>query len=389
MTRDRRYRTAAALAACLLLAACARPAKVPARARAPRPAGRAPVTSSVASANAIVPSYVHMVTAQNGWGVGAGIFLTRDGGRRWADVTPPGATATWPEFPDQISIPNASTAWVVGQLAQGEALYRTTTAGGSWQNVRLPAVNVRIDGLYFTSYTGVSIAATSAQDAWLLAILAQAAGTEYAELYQTTDGGQIWEAQGSWVGGDSTVLVAQTSTSLWLGVYGAETTNSASVSHSADGGERWQDVRLPVPGAYQQNFFGTLGPQFFNAEDGLIPVLPGVSPAVLIFDSTVDGGQSWQASTPLVVHTLKQVYAFADAEHGWVATGQQVVATTDGGQSWHALTPTGNAPVPQDIQQLDFVSPSTGWAVAVSGGKAQLWRTQDGGAAWTELGSTS
>ncbi len=336
----------------------------------------------------MVPSYIHMVTAQDGWGVGTGISITRDGGRRWTTVTPPGVTATWPEFPDQISLPDASTAWVVGQLAQGEALYRTTTAGSSWQNVRLPAVDVQIGGVRFTSYQGVSIDATSGQDAWVLLILAQAAGTEYAELYQTADGGRSWAPRGGWVGGDSTVLSAQGPTSLWLGVYGVATTDWATVSHSSDGGATWQGVRLPVPQTYQPNAFGTLAPQFFTAQTGLIPVLPGVSPTVLIFDTTADGGRTWRATASLVVHTVKQVYAFADAVHGWVATGQELVATTDGGQTWRAVTPTGSAPAPQDLQQLDFISPTTGWAIAVSGGQTQLWRTQDGGSAWTELGAT-
>lgn len=379
---------AAAMAVAIGLAGCGPSHR--SAANAPRHTAAKTGKSSASGATPaapIVPAYLDMRSAQAGWGTGPGVYITADGGGRWTAVTPPDANAQWPTFPDQIATPDAQTAWVVGQLAQGIVLYRTTDAGAHWQQVRLPAVNVRFNGLHFTGYTGAAIAATSGQDAWLFLILAQAAGTEYAATYQTTNGGSSWTALGNWTGGDTTAIGVQSPTSLWLGQYTAVTTNTAAVSHTSNAGRTWQPVALPIPKADQHTFYGTLQPLFFSAQDGVIPILPGLTPAVLVFDSTQDGGRTWTTSTPVVVHTIRQVYGFADAQHGWVATGEELLATSDGGQSWHAVVPHSRAPAPQDVRQLDFVSPTTGWAVASQSGGIQLWETQDGGRDWSELGS--
>ena len=384
-------RAGAGMLATMLLAGCGPAATKGAastHSSAPGAAAKSSGTSAAAAAGPI-PTYLDMLSAQDGWGTGPGIYVTQDGGTAWKTVTPPNTHAQWPQFPDELAAPDANTAWVVGQLSQGVVLYRTADAGAQWQAVTLPKVDVSLNGLHFTSYTGAAIAATSSQDAWLLLILAQAAGTEYAEIYHTTTGGARWSAMGPWVGGDTTAMGIQSPTSLWLGQYEAFTTAAAPVSHSTDAGATWQSIALPVPKAYQQNSFGTLQPEFFSVEDGIVPVLPGVSPTVLVFDTTTNGGKTWTPGTPLVVHTIKQVYGFADALHGWVATGQELLATQNGGQQWQVVVPKSRAPAPQDVQQLDFVSATTGWAVASAGGTSQLWRTQDGGATWTELGTTS
>jgi photosystem II stability/assembly factor-like uncharacterized protein len=67
---------------------------------------------------------------------------------------------------------------------------------------------------------------------------------------------------------------------------------------------------------------------------------------------------------------------FADANHGWAAGANRIMATSDGGHSW-----TRQYSGPAALRQVDFTDASHGWAV----GPGTLLRTTDGGATWTAL----
>lgn len=70
------------------------------------------------------------------------------------------------------------------------------------------------------------------------------------------------------------------------------------------------------------------------------------------------------------------IFSFADAEYGWLARGQQILATRDGGRTWQ---PVGA--LPAAILRLDLVSHEYGWA----GTALSTFATSDGGATWQVL----
>ena len=90
-------------------------------------------------------------------------------------------------------------------------------------------------------------------------------------------------------------------------------------------------------------------------------------------------------------------YAFTDASHGWLAVGKSILATSDGGLRW-----TRRAEAPDWVSQLDFVSPTRGWAVvqnrqgvradgsvrSLPYDRESLWMTQDGGRSWRQVSTT-
>lgn len=115
-----------------------------------------------------------------------------------------------------------------------------------------------------------------------------------------------------------------------------------------------------------------------------------------------DGGRSWQVVTPPEASTPGQATAFfLDSQQAWASiypsnTGSdqptRVWASQDGGQSWQASQPL----VPGGLEdtfggkQLIFLDPSNGWLVLQHGAAAgsapiSLYRTDDGGLNWRRI----
>lgn len=73
-----------------------------------------------------------------------------------------------------------------------------------------------------------------------------------------------------------------------------------------------------------------------------------------------------------------RAYAFADADHGWLALGVKIFATSDGGKSW-----LGQFQVDSRVKDIGFVSPQVGWIELQNG----YLVTRDGGATWQRADS--
>jgi photosystem II stability/assembly factor-like uncharacterized protein len=80
-------------------------------------------------------------------------------------------------------------------------------------------------------------------------------------------------------------------------------------------------------------------------------------------------------------------FSFLSATTGFVEESNgAVLLTTDGGQTLQAKTPVplnGGTPA-----RLDFVSPTTGFAVTGGGSGGRIFRTTDGANSWTQVGSS-
>jgi photosystem II stability/assembly factor-like uncharacterized protein len=129
------------------------------------------------------------------------------------------------------------------------------------------------------------IALLNAQVGWLLVGKGTATGSEAVDVLHTSDGGANWKvisvsnyktvnnSAAIPFGGDKSGLSFVNATTGWV-------TGFTPVDHFAwlyvthDGGVTWQHQPIPLPGdAFQVS---TLPPIFFNATDGILPVvLPG------------------------------------------------------------------------------------------------------------------
>lgn len=94
---------------------------------------------------------------------------------------------------------------------------------------------------------------------------------------------------------------------------------------------------------------------------------------------TTDTGNTWQPVPNLINHEWYSVF-FLNEQQGWCATKDSLFRTTNGGAAW-----TGRKVTNDYIFTVFFATPSNGWLASDS----SVYRTADGGATWskTSLGS--
>lgn len=333
-------------------------------------------------------SQVRMVDASTGWlatttqvgqnVVASRIFHTTNGGLSWMDVTPP----TMPVGQLTPSFLSATTAWVgvgtgVFTPSSSQAHFFFTTNGGlSW----------RVSVLVVTpsaAMPGIQTAFSDTQYGWVLDDTGVAAGSVFAVLSRTTDGGASWVQDPHplpFPDGPDTFSVTSRSTGWTTGNMGAFTV--PVVGRTIDGGATWSEQRLAAFLSSSSVGYTTLPPTFFSAADGLLPVqaapfsASSSHPLMLDVYVTHNGGVTWQATRPVAAATA----AFLTAEQGWATDGTTLSGTTNGGHTWHGITPGGPF---QHVTSLDFVSPDSGWAIVQGGSSSALLHTTDGGQSWT------
>jgi photosystem II stability/assembly factor-like uncharacterized protein len=91
---------------------------------------------------------------------------------------------------------------------------------------------------------------------------------------------------------------------------------------------------------------------------------------------STDGGKTWKAIKDKV-GGMGCILAFADAETGWLGSGNKFEMTTDGGATWKALA------LPEGVNKVAAISLRTktdGYLVDENG---VLHITQDGGKSWS------
>jgi photosystem II stability/assembly factor-like uncharacterized protein len=167
-------------------------------------------------------------------------------------------------------------------------------------------------------------------------------------------------------------------------------------------GRTWTDVT--PPGLSQQT-----GDHVITGFYGLTPadawvIYGGVSDSsAQHLAATTDGGRHWTtvATTPSVTinqYTYHCGVDFVTAQDGWCQAEPPFVGsesvylwhTTDGGRRWQLISRTtpeggtaGALPYGGD-KNIQFLSPTTGWAIFASPRTAPLYETTDGGRTWVK-----
>ena len=339
-------------------------------------------------------STIRMLNTTQGWASNqTAVFTTSDGGHTWKCVTPAGMQTQTGVIGDFM---DASHAWITADLLAGGntiSIWRTSDGGQSWQSSTISANEPQVgDAPHFVN----------TQDGWLEVINGgPGAGSESAEIFQTTDGGQTWNvvantnnsASGLPAEGLKTGISFKDTLNGWATGTDASNTPWLYVTH--DGGKTWQKQTLPdLPGAIGTAAtaisYQTTPPVFFG-NTGLLPVfitgqLAQNQPVngFLLYHTT-NGGQSWYTdwkSNPATLTSFatnqNELY-IADPLHAWagVANSNAIYATSDGGESWQELgTHFGPA------SDISFVNPSDGWAFLSNVGPVS---TIDGGVNWKIL----
>lgn len=356
----------------------------------------------------------HMVTARQGWALGSYrgrevLMKTRNGGRRWADVSPPGlmGSVDYVDY-DQRSFgtffPDAHTAWI----GQGEELRHTSNGGRTWSR-RSFHVSETVGDEY------LDIQFPDARHGFLLGTGQLRHTAQHKAIYRTRDGGKTWamilenDKPKSILPpmGGSLGMIFRSARDGWLSDIEPDAMELGSSSYDPvdpvtlykthDGGRTWlpQHFANPAVFGHQEGYASV--PQFFgrNQKEGVVLVtFSGRKPNKHGFTVYVThtGGRKWRSSQGII--TLGNYFygGFADAKHGWVWDGFRLYATRNGGRNWTATTKAIPALEGEDrAEDMQFVTSRDGWLLEQTtrnsdeSFNSRLLRTRDGGKHWERL----
>ena len=329
---------------------------------------------------------LHMFDAQTGWAESrkgsSGIFAkgaigsllrTTDGGLRWRDVTPRDPPERQID-PLYVLYPLTSlVAWAsAAPMIQHDPalLFRTTDGGQTWKFATMPGSGI-VPSVHFINTL----------DGWRV--------TYDGDIYRSRDGGNTWVKIGTAKFFRQTAGITFLNTTTgWIAGH-KDPPDSVYYLETHDGGRTWQQRNLPLP--HQLTLLPTFKsfatgklPKFFTAKDGIVSVTYSRTgeDAGVVFYITHDGGITWTATTPIASQRDCCAFSFADAEHGWVKSGNALYTTSDSGRRW-AKVPS-NLPY-ADVGTLFFVSQGVGWATGQVLSPPLLLKTVDGGRTWAPV----
>jgi len=290
-------------------------------------------------------------TPSTGYAVGREVsHRTTDGGATWNQFIPPGSFGY-----NDVYFVDSSRGYVIEDFGY----WFTTNGGVSWSQEFLP-----IQPLY--RYRTLVLSA----DHWLLVCHG-----EGGELWETTNAGVDWTSRQFHDG---------------VGFPCITSAPGGRVFYGSDLGDIFysDDLGLTVTNGIE-NLGGEDGHAsiegVFVRPDGVVfaanqPTMGG-TPAWLRSD---DGGRHWHV--PAHVPGLHWAFqgGFADDARGFVAYQEQIRATFDGGETWQAGTPlpSGHRVTTASLPATDryFVGTSR------NNSDGSVFRSTDGGIGWTEVG---
>ena len=325
--------------------------------------------------------FLDMLDANTGWAMtDAAILRTTDGGSTWYNTTPfqlPGSG-----LPSGAFFLDAANGWVAvtGADPTTGTLFHTNDEGVTWTSAAVP-------------FGGGSLHFTDPLHGWELVGLNAGMSHESVAIFRSDDGGATWSrafinepaAPGT---SDSLPLVGDKNGITALDAQHAWVTGSQPSDNfiylymTQDGGTTWAHQDLNVPAAYNPAQTNAHLPVFFGPQDGVLPVQLFSNNNGTVFYVSKDGGQSWNATTPLAQGGQ---ISLASALDYFVWDGAAPLQVThDGGVTWSSVS--ANINVSSMMVSLRFVNATTGWVLtADASNHHMLYRTTDGGATWNVL----
>ncbi len=366
---------------------------------APMTSTPAPGIRRLPGGAALTLSSIEMLSISSGWAVGKPstaaddhILRSSDGGRTWADVTPPEPVDPQTAKKATAFFRGDRTVWVAYSAAEVPAgqvtpvVWHSTDGGQTW------ASSQQLDPPSTLEFFSVGqIAFLDDQTGWLLAHLGAGMNHDYIAIYGTRDGGATWtrlidpDTAGEMMGCSKDGLGFVSSTTGWIAGDCHGVAQYLYLYQTVDGGKTWAQVNLNPPASvaalYDPNryYCGAAAPAFNSGTTGAVLVTcsswnPSTKQSWLYV--TADAGQTW---LPRAVPAGGGLLQWLDASHAWVLAGGAIYRTTDGGMSWKAMAQVSWTGEP------DFVDQENGWIVARAEQAIALVHSSNGGKSWEEI----
>jgi photosystem II stability/assembly factor-like uncharacterized protein len=284
---------------------------------------------------------------QNVWAVGyqnvpryqnTGFVLhTFDGGQSWVRQDSMNG-----QYPTSVFFLDDAHGWLTTSDAE---VWRTVDGGTNWDSIYTEGYYSNFDRIQFTDLQHGWIRGRSDYESYV--------------YWKTSDGGASWTSGGQNVRG---VWFTDAMTGWTVG-------SSGQIQHTEDGGTYWAAQTRLITSTYLWDV---------HFSDSLSGITVGNAATIL---RTTDGGISWgniqcDAGTDVELHAI----ASSSQNDLWIAGGAYSTAvilhSADGGLSWIERNFSGMS----RLTDIEFTSPSTGWAV---GERGLILRTIDAGANWT------
>jgi photosystem II stability/assembly factor-like uncharacterized protein len=336
---------------------------------------------------------VGLLSPSDGWtAANEALHITHDGGKSWADITPPGAAGTC----CAVFFLDRNNGWAGGAWSPDSRtllIYRTRNAGASWSRIGVAGPSLTSGPCCPT------LDFTDEQHGWLVYRDSTPDGAEVGVLLQTIDGGATWTqlpllpavpVRRAFIG-DLAVHFVDTSRGWFVG------TDSAGAERlylTRDGGSHWSVQALP--GVANDN---PLYPGM-PAALGRLMIEPITLQSGRVFaDASTDGGVSWHVDPkfsvvlppPGTVGAPSGYQAPTFVGHGVVALFVGPTLELNDGTGWKTIHPSG---LVGQVDYVEFANARVGWALTYHNcgdtcGVTQflLMKTTDGGQTWTDVRS--
>ncbi|TAK34624.1 MAG: glycosyl hydrolase, partial [Saprospiraceae bacterium] len=326
-----------------------------------------------------------------------GIFKSSDGGITWVAVFDDAGTLSIGDLAVAPSAPNivyAGTGEANGSFDSGaffgNGIYKSTDAGGTWENV----------GLENTNHTGRIVVDPQNADR----VYAAATGVLYGKnedrgLYRTLDGGQTWEK--ILYISDSTACIdvainPQNANivyaAMWERIrkpwgrrYGGST---SGIFRSLDGGENWEQLTNGLPISDTET--GRTGLAVSPSNPNVVYACFSTNVITNVFDGiykSTDAGTSWlQVDDGSIANVFSSFGWFFgnlriapnDPDKVW-CLGVPLIKSENGGVNWSNVT--ANMHVDQHALEIHPMNPD----FMVAGNDGGVYISQNGGGTWSHV----
>ncbi len=303
---------------------------------------------------------------------------------------------------EKVFFLDADHGWAttLGLIVGGNVLH-TTDGGDTWTLQFTTTYGTNgLEGIYFNDsengflvgFHGLIYSTTDAGSSWaersnhlttekLLDVCAVDQYTAYAAgtgevLLKTTNGGDQWDFIAS-PGTENYSVDFLDANTGWIASNNGG--NTGGVYKTTDGGINW--IQQCLVNGNIRNLHHTDADHVWGCG-----YISGETPAVL---KTTDGGNTWDSVAISAAGEKINSVCFVNNNTGWAVcgpvmgnTGGQLFKSTDGGAAWTEQTFPGTTP----LNNIYFIDENTGWIVGGAAyGVGILLKTTDGGANWTSV----